>query len=353
MNEIILNAHIHTRYSDGMKTHREIADIAATHDLDAILITDHNVFPTGVGGYYKFGNKQILVVIGEEIHDTNRQPQKNHLLAFGIDKSYTKYAADPQSLINKITEDGGLTFLAHAYDPALPAFGDGNLSWVDWSVTGFSGIELWNNLSEIKVRNPNKLQAYFFAIFPSFISLEPPIQIREKWDQLLMYGAPLSAIGGSDAHTLPFKIGPFRIKVFPYDYHFRSINNHLLLEYALVGDAKKDQLSILNSLKAGRLFIANDQVFASRGFRCWIDKNNSNFQMGDKVPYQPDLVLKAILPAKADCYLLKNGKRIQAFRNSNKVIIPITSEGIYRLECYRRYRFRKRGWIFTNPFYLS
>ena len=353
MNEIILNAHIHTRYSDGMKTHREIAKIAAALDLDAVLISDHNVFPQDVDGYYKFGSKRILVVIGEEIHNVNRIPQKNHLLAFGIDKSYTKYASNPQILVDRITEAGGLTFLAHAYDPALPAFGDDDLSWVDWNVSGFSGIELWNNLSEIKVRYRNKLQAFFYAIFPSFLALEPPSPIRKKWDQLLLQGFPLTAIGGSDAHTLPYKIGPFNIRVFPYSYHFRSISNHLLLENPMSGEAKKDQKAILATMKIGRLFIANDQVFSSRGFRCWVERNNCRYQMGEKVSFESGLILRATLPAKADCFILNNGKRIQAFRNVNRINFPIMSEGIYRIECYRRFRIRKRGWIFTNPFYLS
>jgi hypothetical protein len=27
-------------------------------------------------------------------------------------------------------------------------------------------------------------------------------------------------------------------------------------------------------------------------------------------------------------------------------------QGVYRVEAYRRYLFRKRGWVFTNPIYV-
>ena len=353
MNEVIINAHIHTRFSDGMKTHREIAEIAARHSLDAVLISDHNVFPQGVSGYYQFNKKHVLVIIGEEIHDVNRVPQKNHLLGFGIDKSYTKYAPNPQTLINEITGAGGLAFLAHAYDPALPAFGNDDLSWVDWNISGYTGIELWNNLSEFKIRYKNKLQAYFYAVFPSFLALEPPIQIRKLWDQLILQCVQLTAIGGSDAHTLPNKIGPFNVRIFRYDYHFRTINNHLLMDDPMSGEPKKDQIAILNTIKSGRLFIANDQIFSTRGFRCWVENDDTRYQMGEKVPFEPGIVLQAEIPARADCCILKNGKRIHSYKKVNKFSYSVMSKGIYRIECYRRFRMQKRGWIFTNPFYIS
>jgi len=353
MNEVILNAHIHTCYSDGTKTHKEIAEIAAVNDLDAILITDHNVFPRGMSGYYSFNNKKVLVIVGEEIHNINRQPQKSHLLAFRVEKSYSEYADDPQNLVDKIREDGGLTFIAHAYDPALPEFGDDDLSWEDWHVKGFTGMEIWNNLSEFKIRYRNKLQAYIYAIFPALMAYESPTQIREKWDQLIQQGTHLTAIGGSDAHTLPQKLGPFDIEVFPYRYHFRTINNHIMLDQPLSGEPQKDTQEILSAVERGNLFIANDQVFQSKGFRCWMENNEVRLDMGAEMSFGPGVTLHADLPARADCFVLKDGKRYEEFRNTKKVSCVIDGNGIYRLECYRNFLFKKRGWIFTNPFYLT
>lgn len=352
MREIILNAHIHTRYSDGTKTHQEIAEIAAEEGLDAILVTDHNVFPRGLAGYYQFNGKQILVIVGEEIHDVNRNPQKNHLLAFRIDKDYSNFATDPQNLIHKIRDDGGLTFIAHAYDPALPQFGEDDLSWEDWAVEDFTGIELWNNLSEFKVRFRHKLQAYFYALFPNFMALEPPQQIREIWDRYLIKGKQMVAIGGADAHTLIHPVGPFPLEVFPYRYHFRTINNHLLVDEPLNGNEVDDRNAIFNSLRRGNLFIANDLVHPAKGFVCFLEKGNRSIQMGENTSFEPGMKIQAELPAKADTFIVRDGKRIKEFRHANSFTYPIQEEGVYRLESYRRDRFERRGWIFTNPFYI-
>ena len=140
--------------------------------------------------------------MGEEIHDTTRIPQKNHLLALGINQSHARYASSPQELINSINKVKGLSFIAHPYDPELPTFKEDDLSWIDWSVSGFTGLELWNNLSEFKIRVRSILAAVFYSFFPAFLAKEPPFQIRQIWDALLADGKKVVAIGGSDAHTL-------------------------------------------------------------------------------------------------------------------------------------------------------
>ena len=202
MVELITNIHIHTRYSDGKKLHCEIAEDAIKAGIDAIIITDHNMYVKGFDGYFSKDGRKVLVLVGEEIHDKTRIPQKNHLLALGINQSHAGYASSPQDLINSISKAGGFSFIAHPYDPELPSFKEDDLSWEDWSVSGFTGLELWNNLSEFKVRVRGILSAVFFGFFPAFLAKEPPIQIRKIWDALLADRKKVVAIGGSDAHTL-------------------------------------------------------------------------------------------------------------------------------------------------------
>lgn len=352
MQEIILNAHIHTVYSDGLKTHHKIAKTAADCGLDAIVINDHNILPRGFDGYYNFGDKKVLLIVGEEIHDKNRQPQKNHLLAIGIDRSFTEFADHPQELIDAIKKAGGLTFIAHAHDPAMPEFGENDLSWEDWSVDGFTGIELWNNLSEFKIRGKNMLDAILFAFFPQFMALQPPIQIRNRWDEYLNKGCRISAIGGSDAHTLPYSLGPFQKNIFPYEYHFRGINNHILIENPLSGQAKEDTKCILSSLENGNLFIANDLVCPAKGFQFILKMNGNIYQQGTEISYRQGMRIETGLPAEADCVLYRNGEAVEKYNKCNFAAFPVEQPGVYRMECYRKYLFKKRGWIFTNPFYV-
>ena len=110
MHEIIVNLHMHTRYSDGSGSHQDIAEAALKCGLDAVIVTDHNVLVRGFEGYFKDGNKKVLMLIGEEIHDQDREPQKNHLLVFGAEKELATFAHDPQMLISAVRELGGLSF---------------------------------------------------------------------------------------------------------------------------------------------------------------------------------------------------------------------------------------------------
>jgi predicted metal-dependent phosphoesterase TrpH len=51
MHEIVVNLHMHTRYSDGTGTHKDIAHAAIKCGLDAVIVTDHNVLVQGVEGH--------------------------------------------------------------------------------------------------------------------------------------------------------------------------------------------------------------------------------------------------------------------------------------------------------------
>jgi predicted metal-dependent phosphoesterase TrpH len=53
MHEIVVNLHMHTPFSDGHGTHAEIARAAMSAGLDAVIVTDHNVWVNGVQGYYR------------------------------------------------------------------------------------------------------------------------------------------------------------------------------------------------------------------------------------------------------------------------------------------------------------
>jgi len=149
MEELIVNLHMHTFYSDGHLSHEQIAQAALRARLDIVIVTDHNVWVNGFEGYYKNKDKQVLLLIGEEIHNQARDPQKNHLLVFGAGRELAVLASDPQLLLDGVRQAGGLSFLAHPDDPAAPVFGETDISWVDWGVQGFTGLELWNAMSGV------------------------------------------------------------------------------------------------------------------------------------------------------------------------------------------------------------
>ena len=80
MFEFVTNIHMHTHYSDGHGSHMDIVNAALKSDIDGVIVTDHNVWVEGLEGYFHNNSRKVLVLIGEEVHDQVREPQKNHLL---------------------------------------------------------------------------------------------------------------------------------------------------------------------------------------------------------------------------------------------------------------------------------
>jgi hypothetical protein len=353
MNEVIVNLHMHTRYSDGSGTHKDIAQAAIKAGVDVVIVTDHNVLVQGFEGYYKEKSKRLLMLIGEEIHDQKRDPQKNHLLAFGVGRELATFAEDPQLLINQVREAGGVCFLAHPDDPAAPAFNETDISWEAWEVDGYTGIELWNALSELKTVVPTKLHAVFYAFFPAFVAHQPIPSTIAKWDELLSNGHRVVAIGGSDAHAMKLSMGPVGRVIYPYEFHFRTVNTHVFTSQPLSGDAKTDKQLICEAMAEGRCFVGYDLPAPTRGFRFTAQgKDNKSVVMGEEITAKGGVTLQAALPKIAEIRLLKDGSVLQTWTNQMSCTHITTEPGVYRVEAYRNYLGRKRGWIYSNPIYV-
>jgi hypothetical protein len=352
MQEIVLNVHMHTRYSDGTGSHRDIARAGIQAGLDAVIVTDHNVLVEGLEGYYREKNRRLLVLVGEEVHDQDRDPQKNHLLVLGASRELATFADDPQQLIDKAREAGGLTFLAHPYEVAAPAFHETDITWVSWEVHNYTGIELWNGLSELKTVIPSRLQAVFHVLFPQFVGHGPPPAMLDKWDDLLNEGRRVVAIGGSDAHELHMHMGPLHRKVFPYEFHFRAINTHVMLPQPLTGDAREDRRMVYEALAAGNCFVGYDLPAQTRGFRFTAQGRDRNAIMGDEIPSAGGVTLQAVLPGPADIRLIKDGGLLRTWKGSQACTHITTEPGVYRVEAWRNHLGSKRGWIFSNPIYV-
>lgn len=352
MHELVINLHMHTTYSDGTATHAQIADAAIKAGIDAIIVTDHNVYVDGLTGYFRSGDQQVLLIVGEEIHDQIREPQKNHLLVIGGGRELSTLAKDPQNLIDNVNKSGGLTFIAHPIDPASRLFGEPNLSWESWEVHGFTGIELWNAMSEFKSLLRNKPLAIFYAFNPKYIAKGPFPGTLLKWDELLSRGRPVVVIGGSDAHAFKASLGPIRRRLFPYEFHFQSINTHLLVDKPLKGEKEADILLILEALKQGHAFVGNDLPSSTRGFRFVGQGMEQTALMGDEISLREGVTLQITLPQRTECNLLKDGKIFKSWNKREIISQIVTEPGVYRVEVYLNYSGKRRGWIFSNPIYI-
>ena len=352
MNEYILNLHMHTPLSDGEGSYDDILAAALDSGIDAVIVTDHNVWVKGVERILESGGRQAMLLVGEEVHDQARDPQKNHLLVFDANRELARYAGDPQKLIDQVQESGGLSFLAHPMETDLPAFHEPDISWVDWQVSGFSGIELWNGLSEFKAVVRNKLESVYYAFFPDLIGHGPPPVLLNKWDELTATGMKVVAIGGSDAHALRIHLGLIFREVFPYRFHFRAVNTHLLLEEEPRGEIDHDRRLVYSALRHGHCFIGYDLPAPTRGFRFSARSGDHLAVMGDDLSLQEDARFEIMIPGPAECRLIRNGQMIKRWSGQQRIEHSCSEPGTYRVECRIRFRGKMRGWIFSNPIYV-
>jgi Predicted metal-dependent phosphoesterases (PHP family) len=352
MEELTVNLHMHTTYSDGQSSHAEIAEAALRTGLDVFIVTDHNILVGGLERYFQKNGKRVLMLVGEEVHDQTRDPQKNHLLVIGANRELSTFASDPQRLIDQVCQADGLSFIAHPIDLALPAFHEPDISWENWQVHNFTGIELWNGFSEFKSVVRTKMQAAFYAFFPQFMAHGPLPAALKKWDDLLARGQKVIAVGGSDAHALRKHLGPISRTIFPYEYHFRCINTHLLVPTSLSGDLLVDRRMVLDALRQGRAFIGYDFPESTKGFRFTANGKDKTVSIGEEIPLGNSVTLQIRLPAPVECRLVKDGKVIQIWNKRDICSYLANQPGIYRVECYIKFLGQDRGWIFSNPIYV-
>lgn len=353
MQELVINLHMHTTYSDGFGSHAEIAQAAIQAGIDVVIVTDHNVLVKGPQSYYQEGNRKVLILVGEEIHDQARLPQKSHLLVIGAERELATLAYDLPRLVESVRQAGGMAFIAHPVDPAAPAFNETDISWEDWQVPGIHGIELWNGLSEFKGLLKSRRHAVYYALNPQRIAHGPFPEALQKWDELLVSGQKLVAIGGSDAHALPASLGPLHRTLFPYEFHFRAINTHLLVPNPLSGDLEEDRRMVLEALKVGRAFIGYDLPASTRGFRFSAQGMAGTARMGEEISAQNGVTMQIRLPRPTECRLIKDGKVHKTWQKRETCTYITAEPGVYRVEAYIEYLGRRRGWIFSNPIYVT
>lgn len=343
MFEYIGAIHIHSIFSDGSGEVPQIAKAADEVGLDYIILTDHNTLRALEEGYENwYGN--TLCLVGSEIND---KENKNHYLAFGINKTYsTRISA--KEYVRKIKQDGGIGFLAHPHEKREHMKEHPPYPWIEWDTEDFNGIEIWNHMSEWmeNLTEDNKYQAF---LHPLRTIAAPQEETLKLWDELNLK-RKVVGIGGVDAHAHKYNLlGFLEVEIFPYKVLFKSIRTHVLLEEELVPDKGEESIQrskkgIYNALADGKCFFANDYHSDSKGFRFFAQVEDKTYQMGDYLKYRDKINLHVLLPAEeAEINLIRNGKKI-ANKVGKSAKFLMERDGVYRVEVY----IHNKAWIYSN-----
>jgi len=345
--EYVGNLHIHTTHSDGGGSTKEIAAVARTVGLDFIALNDHSYLAQlhlEEEGYYK----GILVLVGSEIGT-----RSHHYLAYDIKNQVDGEGYSPQELIDAVSTQGGFGFLAHPFEKGMHFLEKGvAYTWNDWSVKGYTGICIWNFSSRWKENVKSFWHGVFHLIFKTYTLRGPSQKTLATWDRVCSKRRVV-AIGGSDAHGSPMKMGFLKLTPLSYRYLLRTINTHVLTTAALTGDLRRDKGIIYHSLREGNCFIAHDGLCPAKGFRFSFnrEKGKRRLLMGQEGRFSPG-VLEVRLPRRGLIRVMKDGSPFKRAHGSG-LSIKIDEGGVYRVEVFRRtVLFGSRPWIFSNPIYL-
>ena len=346
MFEYVGNLHVHSLYSDGRRSIKEIARIAAEQRLDFVGINDHNTLRglREVGEGWRNG---VFVLIGEEIG-----LKKHHYLAYGIQREIAPHEDNPQSVIDEVRQAGGIGFIAHPHERGSPFdCGGRTFTWDDWSVRDYTGISVWCHCSGWKGTTTNVLTAIYnyYAYRWSFTGPYPETLSVFDSQSCTRH---LSLIGGSDAHEVVLGRRPFRAVIFPYAVSFRAVNMHLVLRHQLVGDDDADKTTILNALRSGNGFVGYDALRNSRGFRFSAVLHDTEVNMGEEIQLHDEMNLIARAPARGIIRIVRNGRKVLEEKTTTVSYRP-EEPGTYRAEVMSLHELRRpRPWIFSNPIYV-
>jgi len=344
MYEYIGALHMHSIFSDGSGKVEDIAYYADEAGLDFIILTDHNTLRALKEGYQKWYGKTLLLV-GCEIND---KQNKNHYLAFNVTETYsTRLSA--KEYVKRIKDAGGIGFLAHPHEKRTHMIEHPPYPWTEWDTKDFTGIEIWNHMSEW-MENLTEENKYRSFLHPLKTIEAPPAETLKIWDELNQERIVVG-LGGVDAHAHKYNLlGFLEVEIFPYKVLFRSIRTHIFTDKRIkrentpVGIETAKKL-IYKALEEGKCFIANDYHAGSKGFQFFAEAQSKRYCMGESPQFSPDMKIMVKLPGdKAEIRIIRNGK-VYARTEAKEFEMKVKSKGVYRAEIY----FQGNAWIFSNP----
>jgi hypothetical protein len=129
------------------------------------------------------------------------------------------------------------------------------------------------------------------------------------------------------------------------------VRTHILATEPFRGDLDHDRTLVYGALRRGSCFVAYDGIGDATGFRFTAQSGGSTVTMGREIALDGEVSLEVTSPLQAELRLLRNG-RVVSSKRGRQLRCATAESGVYRVEAYRPYLFKRRGWVFTNPIYV-
>ena len=371
----ILHSHSHLSH-DSEVPFEEILRVLKTTGIDFICLSDHPVQGRADFGVQWRGlHEGKLFVPGFEM--------KEGIMPFGCAPSVVlSNQTDSATLARQIIENGGVLFYAHPEEPR------------DWDRPELVGMEIYNLHTDFKRSN-----APLRALMPDLIVNQRrypehilrsiftrPTEFVQHWDELNRT-RHITGIAGNDCHqnvgvrgfytssgtirvedTSPrtlteFKLnwftrllarlcfGPltpnrklFHVQLDPYERSARFVNTHVLAR-------ELSEPALLDSLRAGRVFVGFDMVADSSSFQWFAADGFTHTAMGETGVFSPTTRLSARSPLPCRFTIHKDGGTVVQQEGRALDWTP-PGPGKYRVEAELKVLGNWVPWVYANPIEL-
>lgn len=338
--------HFHSDHSfDGYIPVLDIIGAARKSDLDFIMLTDHsNLDAKSMEGWHE----TTLLIVGQEI-----SPRFNHYIAFGT--PWPVFVEEdtrllPQTYIDEVQRQGGIGFISHPDHRGAPMFHVKQYPWLDWSVSGFTGMGIWDFMTDWQSSLTGRMKTIISLAFPEFVLKGPEGKTLRRWDALTKIRRVVG-IGEIDNHGVPHHAGVLSVRVFPFERIFRFIRTHVISDKMLTGEGRYDTARIIQLLGEGRVYIAMEYFRKAEGFSFVISDGDTHALMGDIFSLVNEAVLHVTAAGKGKIRVFKDGE-LWRDAEGNMFNCPVREKGVYRVEIFLKRFGRLRPWIYSNPIYV-
>lgn len=340
--------HLHSAFSDGLGTVDEISRQAGDQGLDFVLLTDHGRpnRPASAAGGWK--NNTLLIGASEfSLH-------AGHMAAAGYRVPGYEFPPEAQEAIDEVAGAGGVSFLSHPLDGRIP--------WTDWSVRGYTGIEILSLYQAAK-----KNIVYGLTLFPLQYLLSPdyaltsllsyPRRELEIWDRCNREGRHFG-IYALDSHAKIDLGGRRRLRFPAYGATFKILRVYALVDRELDRDARAAEATVIAALRRGSFFSAVESLAAANGFAChYQEPGGAVVQMGGSADRAGGrLVLRLPFPFATDVRVVRDGETFRRLEGNTRqeVAVDLPQPGVYRCEVFLHSgRLRRLPWILANPIFVA
>ena len=341
--------HVHSTYSDGTATVRELLDAARKSAVDALLLTDHDTLAARHEGW-EGPRDGVLLLVGLEV-----SPKLGHYLAFGVDQEIPHEGRSARQIADAVRAAGGIGLAAHPFSRGghmlLPSLARRIVLPHGWPALeeqgGTDGIELWSVLTDAAEAWRTPAEAVRWLREPErAVAQGPPTHHLKIWDRLSAHRR-MPAVGGLDDHQRGIRFrGTVRSPV-AHRRTFRLLRTHLLCDQPLSGELEADRASIIGAMREGAAWLHCPFVAPAEGARFWLERaDGGTVAMGAETPAGPS-VLRLRLPGPSKVKVLRNGHPIHE-THSPELDLAIDDPGAYRVEA----RIDGRLWLLSNPIHL-